>query len=127
MRHRLPHAWGTGRGMQVLLFPLRTFGDGGTRELADGGIPARARLNPIAACINHARYVAVAFRLDFGGHGHAANLIIPAPSRAPALRGRSALRRSARSNHTRADPLSPRRTRPVGEGRGAQHLDDSGS
>src|SRR6266566_2583410 len=85
MRHRLPHAWRAGRGMQVLLFPLRTFGDGGTGELVDGGIAARALVNPIAACINHARYLpiawnifaaipAVPFRLDFGGDGHAANL-----------------------------------------------------
>jgi CheY-like chemotaxis protein len=71
--------------MQVLLLPLRTFGDGGTGELVDGGIPARALVNPIAACINHARDLpiawdifaavpAVPFRLDFGGDGHAADL-----------------------------------------------------
>src|SRR4029077_14692078 len=51
MRHRLPHAWRAGRGMQVLLFPLRAFGDGGTGELVDGGIAARPLVNPIAACI----------------------------------------------------------------------------
>src|SRR5262249_26443488 len=60
VRHRLAHAWRPGRGMQVLLFPLRTFGDGGRGELVDGSIPARVLVNPIAACINHARYLAIA-------------------------------------------------------------------
>src|SRR5215510_471089 len=38
MRHRLPHARGTRRGMLILMLPLRTFGNGGAGELIDGGI-----------------------------------------------------------------------------------------
>src|SRR5262249_4908841 len=49
MRHRLPHARGTRRGMLILVLPLRTFGNGGAGELIDGGILARALMNPITA------------------------------------------------------------------------------
>src|SRR6516162_7381416 len=84
MCHRLLPAWGPGRKSVVLLFPLRAFGDGGAGKFVDGGIPARALVNPIAAGINHPRHLPIAwnifaiipivpFRLDFGGYRHSAD------------------------------------------------------
>src|SRR5262249_41084683 len=123
MRHRLPHAWRAGRGMQVLLLPLRAFGDGGAGELVDGGIAARALVNPIAACIDHARYLAIAwnifavipavpFRLGFGGDGHAANLQYRRHAALPHFQGvREDLLshdpRQVRSPHAPRHPPSP--------------------
>src|SRR6478752_4572260 len=85
MRHRLPHAWGTRRGMLILVFPLRAFWNGGAGELIDGSILAYALMNPITAGINHLRHLAIAgniftvvpgipFPIDLGRHRHAADL-----------------------------------------------------
>src|SRR5215471_1769643 len=139
MRHRLPHARGTRRGMLILVLPLRTFGNGGAGELIDGGILARALMNPITAGINHPRHLAIArniftvvpgvpFRIDLGRHGHAADLQY---GRHRAFRHFDAVRedllsnnpRQVRSDNGRRDPLSPRRARPVGEGWATHHPD----
>src|SRR5206468_8794812 len=60
MRHCLPHTRGIGGRMLLLLFPLRAFGHGGTCKLIDGGIPAGALMDPIAAGVNHPRHLAIA-------------------------------------------------------------------
>src|SRR6266581_159075 len=60
MRHHLPHTRGIGGRMLLLLLPLRAFGHGGTFKLIDGGIPAGALMDPIAAGVNHPRHLAIA-------------------------------------------------------------------
>src|SRR2546430_16911081 len=53
MRHHLPHTRGIGGRMLLLLLPLRAFGHGGTFKLIDGGIPAGALVDPIAAGVKN--------------------------------------------------------------------------
>src|SRR5207244_12723794 len=60
MRHRLPHTRGMGGRMLLLLLPLCAFGHCGTFKLIDGGIPAGALMDPIAAGVHHPRHLAVA-------------------------------------------------------------------
>src|SRR6266478_8046669 len=85
MRHGLPHARRIGRGMLLLLLPLRAFGHGRTGKFVDRAVAAGTLENPIAAGVDHSRHLAVAWhifptvpgvplRIDLGGDGHAANL-----------------------------------------------------
>src|SRR5690242_13772834 len=85
MRHGLPHARRIGRGMLLLLLPLRAFGHGRTGKFVDRAVAAGPLDHPIATSVDHSRHLAVAghilatvpgvpLRIDFGGDGHAANL-----------------------------------------------------
>src|SRR5256885_1461905 len=85
MRHGLPHARRIGRGMLLLLFPLRAFGHGRTGEFVNRAVAAGTLENPIAAGVDHPRHLAVAWhilptvpgvplRIDLDGDGHVANL-----------------------------------------------------
>src|SRR6266513_5888832 len=85
MRHGLPHARRIGRGMLLLLLPLRAFGHGHTGKFVDRAVAAGTLENPIAAGVDHSRHLTVAWhifptvpgvplRIDLGGDGHAANL-----------------------------------------------------
>src|SRR5260370_2326717 len=49
MRHGLPHARRIGRGMLLLLLPLRAFGHGRTGKFVDRAVAAGTLENPIAA------------------------------------------------------------------------------
>src|SRR6201994_2889574 len=49
MRHGLPHARRIGRGMLLLLLPLRAFGHGRTGKFVDRAVAADTLENPIAA------------------------------------------------------------------------------
>src|SRR6266446_5356742 len=137
MRHHLPHTRGMGGRMLLLLLPLRAFGHGGTCKLIDGGIPAGALMDPIAAGVHHPRHLAIARNIfvvvpsvplciSLGGHGHAADLQhrrhVPLrhldPVRVNLLPDNS---RQVRPDHGRRDPLPPRRPGPVGKSRGVHH------
>src|SRR3954451_18042336 len=85
MRHNLPHARRIGRGMLLLLLPLRAFGHGRTFKFVDRAVARGTLDNPIAAGVDHSRHLAVAWhifptvpgvplRIDLGGDGHPANL-----------------------------------------------------
>src|SRR6516162_5499709 len=85
MRHGLPHARRIGRGMLLLLLPLRAFGHGRAGKFVDRTVAAGTLENPIAAGVDHSRHLAVAWhilpavpgvplRIDLGGDGHTANL-----------------------------------------------------
>src|SRR5215469_4004877 len=78
MRHGLPHARRIGRGMLLLLLPLRAFGHGRTGKFVDGAVAASTLENPIATSVDHSRNLAVAWhifptvpgvplRIDLGG------------------------------------------------------------
>src|ERR1700720_614745 len=49
MRHGLPHARRIGRGMLLLLLPLRAFGHGRTGKFVDRAVAAGTLEDPIAA------------------------------------------------------------------------------
>src|SRR5712692_9132651 len=49
MRHGLPHARRIGRGMLLLLLPLRAFGHGRTGKFVDRAVAAGPLEHPIAA------------------------------------------------------------------------------
>src|SRR4051794_7827163 len=53
MRHSLPHARRIGRGMLLLLLPLRAFGHGRTGKFVDRAVAAGTLENPIAAGVDH--------------------------------------------------------------------------
>src|SRR5436305_5495260 len=85
MRHGLPHARRIGRGILLLLLPLRAFGHSRTGKFVDRAVAAGTLEHPIAASPDHARNLAVAWhifptvpgvplRIDLGGDGHATNL-----------------------------------------------------
>src|SRR5712692_8177207 len=85
MRHGLPHARRIGRGMLLLLLPLRAFGHGRTGKFVDRAVAAGTLEDPIATSADHSRHLAVAWyifptvpgiplRIDLGADGHAANL-----------------------------------------------------
>src|SRR5689334_7461687 len=85
MRHGLPHARRIGRGMLLLLLPLRAFRHGGAGKFVDRAVAAGALENPIAAGADHSRHLAIAWhifptvpgvplRIYLGGDGHAPNL-----------------------------------------------------
>src|ERR1700722_6615007 len=81
MRHGLPHARRIGRGMLLLLLPLRAFGHGCAGKFVDRAVAAGTLENPIASGVDHSRHLAVAWdilptvpgvplRIDLGGDGH---------------------------------------------------------
>src|SRR5436190_18866960 len=85
MRHGLPHARRIGRGMLLLLLPLRAFGHGRTGKFVDRAVAAGTLENPIAAGVDHSRHLAVAWHIlptlpalpppiVLGWDGHTANL-----------------------------------------------------
>src|SRR5256885_13243625 len=91
MRHGLPHARRIGRGMLLLLLPLRAFGHGRTGKFVDRAVTAGTLEDPIATSVDHSRHLAVAWHIfptvpgvplciDLGGDGHAANLQYPRPA-----------------------------------------------
>src|ERR1700730_14248455 len=53
MRHGLSHARRIGRGMLLLLLPLRAFGHGRTGKFVDRAVAAGTIENPIAAGAGH--------------------------------------------------------------------------
>src|SRR5204862_6544506 len=57
MRHGLPHARRIGRGMLLLLLPLRAFGHGRTGKFVDRAVAAGTLENPIAAGVDHTRHL----------------------------------------------------------------------
>src|ERR1700746_2044078 len=61
VRHGLPHARRIGRGVLLLLLPLRTFGHGPTSKFVDGAVAAGTLDDPIATSVDHARHLAVAW------------------------------------------------------------------
>src|ERR1700685_3833018 len=61
MRHGLPHSRRIGRGMLLLLLPLRAFGHGRTGKFVDRAVAAGALENPIAAGVDHSRHLAIAW------------------------------------------------------------------
>src|SRR5580698_9823913 len=78
MRHGLPHARRIGRGVLLLLLPLRAFGHGGTGKFVYRAVAAGTLENPIAAGVDHSWHLAVAWhifstvpgvplRIGFGG------------------------------------------------------------
>ena len=82
---RLPHAPRIGRGMLLLLLPLRAFGHGRTGKFVYRAVAAGTLEDPIAAGVDHSRHLLVAWhifptvpgvplRIELGGDGHAANL-----------------------------------------------------
>src|SRR5438477_11790718 len=82
MRHGLPHARRIGRGMLLLLLPLRAFRHGRTGKLVDRAVAAGTLEDPIAAGVDHSRHLAGAWhifptvpggalRVDLGWVGHA--------------------------------------------------------
>src|ERR1700719_4057359 len=88
MRHGLPHAWRIGRGMLLLLLPLRAVGYSRTGKFVDRAVAAGTLEHSIASSVDHSRHLAVAWhifptvpgvplRIDLGGDGHAANLQHP--------------------------------------------------
>src|SRR3954467_10608616 len=58
MRHGLPHARRIGRGMLLLLLPLRAFGHSRTGKFVDRAVAAGTLENPIAAGIDHSPHLA---------------------------------------------------------------------
>src|SRR5215471_19171287 len=58
MRHGLPHARRIGRGMLLLLLPLRAFGHGRTGKFVDRAVAAGTLENPIAAGVDPSRHLA---------------------------------------------------------------------
>src|SRR5580765_2688650 len=56
MRHGLPHARRIGRGMLLLLLPLRAFGHGRAGKFVDRAVAAGALDDPIAAVADHSRH-----------------------------------------------------------------------
>src|SRR3954451_19092910 len=78
MRHGLPHARRIGRGMLLLLLPLRAFGHSRTGKLVDRAVAAGPLEHPITTSVDHSRHLAVAghilptvpgvpLRIDLGG------------------------------------------------------------
>src|SRR5207244_10631235 len=63
MRHGLPHARRIGRGMLLLLLPLRAFGHGRTGKFVDRAVAAGTLENPIAAGVDHSPHLAVAWAI----------------------------------------------------------------
>src|SRR5438270_8506484 len=85
MRHGLPHARRIGRGMLLLLLPLRAFGHGRTGKFVDRAVAAGTLEDAIATSVDYSRHLAVAWhifrtvpgvplRIDLSGDGHATNL-----------------------------------------------------
>src|SRR3954451_5448924 len=85
MRHGLPHAQRIGRGVLLLLFPLRAFGHGRTLKFVDRAVTAGTFDHPITTSVDYSRHLAVAWHIfpavpgvplciDLGRDGHAANL-----------------------------------------------------
>src|SRR5207237_1884750 len=60
MRHGLPHARRIGRGMLLLLPPLRAFGHGRTGKFVDRAVAAATLEDPIATSVDYSRHLAVA-------------------------------------------------------------------
>src|SRR5438874_7784289 len=77
MRHGLPHARRLGRGMLLLLLPLRAFGHGRTGKFVDRAVAAGTLENPIAAGLDDARHLAVAWHIftTFPGFPHRIRLV----------------------------------------------------
>src|ERR1700759_1289792 len=84
MRHGLPHARRIGRGMLLLLLPLRTFGHSCAGKFVDRAVAAGSLGDSIAAGVDYSRHLTVAWhilpavpgvplRIDLGRDGHAAN------------------------------------------------------
>src|ERR1051326_4372219 len=80
MRHGLPHARRMGRGMLLLLLPLRAFGHGRTLEFVDRAVTASPLDHPITTSVDYARHFSVPrhifaavpsvpLRIDLGGDG----------------------------------------------------------
>src|SRR6195256_4692662 len=63
MRHGLPHARRIGRGMLLLLLPLRAFGHGRTGKLVDRAVAAGTLEDPITTSVDHSRHLAVAWHI----------------------------------------------------------------
>src|SRR5215471_12718445 len=63
MRHGLPHARRIGRGMLLLLLPLRAFGHGRIGKFVDRAVAAGTLENPIAAGVDHSRHLGVAWHI----------------------------------------------------------------
>src|SRR5207248_4362433 len=59
MRHCLPHARRIGRGMLLLLLPLRAFGHSRTGKFVDRAVAAGPLEHPIATSVDHSRHLAV--------------------------------------------------------------------
>src|SRR5262249_16603873 len=85
MCHGLAHARRIGRGMLLLLLPLRAFGHGRTGKFVDRAVATGTLEDPITTSVDHSRNLAVPWhifptvpgiplRIDLGGYGHAANL-----------------------------------------------------
>src|SRR3954466_15274265 len=63
MRHGLPHARRIGRGMLLLLLPLRAFGHGRTGKFVDRALAAGTLEDPITTSVDHSRHLAVAWHI----------------------------------------------------------------
>src|SRR5438552_19195127 len=63
MRHCLPHARRIGRGMLLLLLPLRAFGHGRTGKFVDRAVAAATLADPIATSVDYSRHLAVAWHI----------------------------------------------------------------
>src|ERR1700747_2805272 len=63
MRHGLPHARRIGRGVLLLLLPLRAFWHGRTLKFVDRAVAAGTFDHPIATSVNHSWHLAVAWHI----------------------------------------------------------------
>src|ERR1051325_2921170 len=61
MRHRLPHARRIGRGVLLLLLPLRAFGHGRTGKFIHRAEAPGTLDHPITTSVDHSRHLAVAW------------------------------------------------------------------
>src|SRR5258708_14192365 len=94
MRHGLPHARRIGRGMLLLLLPLRAFGHGRTGKFVDRAVAAGTLEDAIATSVDYSRHLAVAWhifptvpgvplRIDLGGDRQSAHPRQPPPAPLP--------------------------------------------